>query len=221
MRDISAGFLAYSEGGNTIMHESITTPECLLEQARSGDTEAFGRLLTQYRNYMRLMARALVGTTLKLRLDSSDLVQEAFLEAHRDFPQFIGSNESELLAWLRQILARNIADSARHERAGLRDHRRQRSLESLLVQSGVSIQNALAATATTASAVAARREWAVLLADAIESLPADYREVIILRNLEGLKFDEVATRMVRSSGAVRMLWARAIERLSESLEGLK
>ena len=82
------------------------------------------------------------------------------------------------------------------------------------------MQEALAATATTASGVAARRERAVLLADALESLSADYREVVILRNLEGLKFNEVAARMGRSSGAVRMLWARAIERLSEVLEDL-
>jgi RNA polymerase sigma-70 factor, ECF subfamily len=203
------------------MLKSIEAPEFLLERARSGDREAFGQLLTQYHNYLRLMARALVGGTLKLRLDTSDLVQEAYLEAHRDFPQFLGSNEAELLSWLRRILARNIADSARHQEAGVRDHRRHRSLESLLEQSGLSVQGALAATATTASAVANRRERAVLLADAIEGLPADYREVVILRNLEGLKFEEVATRMARSSGAVRMLWARAIERLSESLEGLK
>lgn len=109
----------------------------------------------------------------------------------------------------------------RHQRAGLRDHRRQVSLESLLAQSSLSIQNALVGTATSASAVAARRESSVLLADAIESLPEDYREVVILRNLVGLKFDEVAARMARSSGAVRMLWARAIERLSETLEDLK
>ena len=203
------------------MLNSIETPEFLLERARSGDTEAFGQLLTQYHNYLRLMARALVGGTLKLRLDSSDLVQEAFLEAHRDFPRFLGSNEAELLSWLRRILAHNIADSVRHQQAGLRDHRRQQSLESMLEKSGLVVQDALAGTTTTASAVAARRERAVLVADAIENLPADYREVVILRNLEDLKFEEVATRMDRSSGAVRMLWARAIERLSEALEGLK
>jgi RNA polymerase sigma-70 factor, ECF subfamily len=202
------------------MLNPIQTPEYLLERARSGDKEAFGQLLTQYHNYMRLMARALAGTTLKLRVDSSDLVQEAFLEAHRDFVQFSGSTEAELLAWLRRILARNLADSARYQTAGLRDHRRQRSLEALLDQSSLAVQEALAATGTTASAVAARRERAVLLADALESLPEDYRDVVILRNLEGLKFSDVATRMGRSSGAVRMLWARAIERLSEALEGL-
>ncbi len=202
------------------MLNSIETPEFLLERARSGDTEAFGQLLTQYHNYLRLMARALVGGTLKLRLDSSDLVQEAFLEAHRDFPQFLGSSEAELLSWLRRILARNLADSARRQNAGLRDHRRDRSLETLLEHSSLSVQEALAATGTTASAVAAQRERAVMLADALESLPEDYRDVVVLRNLEGLKFSDVATRMGRSSGAVRMLWARAIERLSEALEGL-
>jgi RNA polymerase sigma-70 factor (ECF subfamily) len=202
------------------MLNPIRTPEYLLERAHAGDTEAFGQLLTQYHNYMRLMVRALAGTTLKLRVDASDLVQEACLEAHRDFPQFEGSSEAELLAWLRRILARNLADSARYQSAGIRDHRRQRSLELMLEQSSLSVQDALAATATTASAVAAQRERAVLLADALEGLPADYRDVVILRNLEGLKFSEVAARMGRSSGAVRMLWARAIEKLSETLEGL-
>ncbi len=197
------------------------TPEYLLERARSGDREAFGQLLSQYHNYLRLMARALVGTTLKLRLDASDLVQEACLEAHRDFAKFAGGTEAELLAWLRRILARNLADSARYQNAEMRDHRRARSLESMLERSSLAVQDALAATATTASAVAAQRERAVLLADALEDLPSDYRDVVILRNLEGLKFSDVAARMGRSSGAVRMLWARAIEKLSETLEGLE
>ena len=54
--------------------------------------------------------RSSIGTTLRLRLDPSDLVQETFLEAHRDFPRFTGPTERELLAWLRRILARNLVD---------------------------------------------------------------------------------------------------------------
>jgi RNA polymerase sigma-70 factor (ECF subfamily) len=201
------------------MFKISRTPEYLLERARSGDSEAFGQLLAQYENYLRLIARALSGAALRSRVDPSDLVQDAFLEAHRDFPVFTGATEGELLAWLRRILARNLADGARYQKAALRDHRRQKSLELLLEKSSDSLQQALAATASTASSVASRRERAVLLADALEALPHDYREVVILRNLEGLRFGEIATRMGRSSGAVRMLWARAIERLSESLEG--
>jgi RNA polymerase sigma-70 factor (ECF subfamily) len=201
------------------MLESIRSPEYLLERARAGETEAFGDLLAQYHNYLRLVARTLLGSTLSLRLDSSDLVQEAFLEAYRDFPRFAGSTEAELLAWLRRILARNLADRARYVKAEVRNHRRTQSLETLLEQASYSVEEALAANATSPSAAAARRERAVLLADALESLRADYREVVILRNLEGLEFSEVATRMGRSSGAIRMLWARAIERLSAALEG--
>ncbi len=200
------------------MAEASHTPEELLEQARAGDLEAFGELLAQYRNYTRLLARTLIGTNLRLRLDPSDLVQETFLEAHRDFPQFEGSTERELLAWLRRILARNLADQARHQKAGLRDYRRQESLEVVLERSGAQVQQALLATASSPSAAAARREQAVLLADALAGLPPDYREVIILRNLERLRFEEVAARMGRSPGAVRMLWTRALERLSTALE---
>jgi RNA polymerase sigma-70 factor (ECF subfamily) len=202
------------------MTEASRTPEELLEQARGGDHEAFGQLLAQYRNYTRLLARTLLGTALRLRLDPSDLVQETFLEAHRDFPRFSGATERELLAWLRQILARNLADQARRQKAGLRDYRRQESLEVILERSNLRMQEALAAAVSSPSAAAARREEAVLLANALADLPPDYREVIILRNLERLRFDQVAARMGRSPGAVRMLWTRALERLSGAMEGL-
>jgi RNA polymerase sigma-70 factor (ECF subfamily) len=202
------------------MPQASRTPEELLEQARAGDVEAFGELLALYRNYTRLLARTLLGTTLRLRLDPSDLVQETFLEAHRDFSRFAGSTERELLAWLRRILARNLADEARHQKAKLRDVRRQESLEVILERSGARMQRALVASVSSPSAAASQREQAVLLADALAGLPPDYREVIILRNLERRRFDEVAAQMGRSAGAVRMLWTRALERLSGALEGL-
>ncbi|OYW20140.1 MAG: hypothetical protein B7Z55_07720, partial [Planctomycetales bacterium 12-60-4] len=55
------------------------------------------------------------------------------------------------------------------------------------------------------------------LAEALDQLPEDYREIVILRSLQRLPFDEVATRMDRSRGACQMLWMRAVERLRESL----
>ena len=200
------------------MSQASETPEELLERARAGDLESFGQLLSQYRNYARLLARTLIGTTLRLRLDPSDLVQETFLEAHRDFPRFDGSTERELLAWLRRILARNLADQARRQKAGLRDIRRQVSLEAMLDRSSARMQQALMAVVSSPSAAAAQREQAVLLADALADLPPDYREVIILRNLERLRFEEVAARMGRSPGAVRMLWLRALARLRGELD---
>ena len=65
-------------------------PELLLDQARAGDAAALGRCLELYRNYLRLMARALISQPLRLRLDASDLVQETFLKAIVSSPAFLG-----------------------------------------------------------------------------------------------------------------------------------
>ena len=107
-------------------------PEHLLELARAGDDDALGRLLELYRNYLRLVARILIGQTLRVRLDASDLVQETFLKAAREFGQFLGSTEPELTAWLRQILVRTLANQAKHHRRQGRDYQRQESLEAML-----------------------------------------------------------------------------------------
>ena len=62
------------------------------------------------------------------------------------------------------------------------------------------------------------REQAVILANTLGQLPDDYREVILLRNLQGLAHEEVAQRMGRAVGAVRMLWVRALARLRQEVE---
>jgi RNA polymerase sigma-70 factor (ECF subfamily) len=195
-------------------------PEPLLERARAGDREALGRLLQMYDGYLRLLARALIGRALRAQLDASDLVQETYLKAHREFDQFRGGGEPELVGWLRRILVRSLANQARHHRAEARDLRRQESLEAALDRSSLAIQAALASpSAASPSRLAGRREEAVLLAAALERLPADYREVFVLRTLEHLAIEEVAARMGRSVNAVRKLWTRAMLALRREMEG--
>ena len=201
------------------MVTSEAVPDQLIAQARDGDEVALGRLLELYRNYLRLTARSLIGASLRVKLEPSDLVQETFLKAHREFAGFAGQSEPELVAWLRRILARTLADQVKHHRRKGRDLHRQESLECLLERSGLTIQNALASRGSSPSEGAVRREQAVLLANAVSELPPHYREVFILRTLEHVPFEEVAVRMDRTVGAVRMLWARALERLNVMLEG--
>ena len=193
-------------------------PDLLLAQARAGNVAALGRLLELYRNYLRLLARAMIGQALRVRLDASDLVQETFLKAHREFRQFMGSTEPELTAWLRQILVRTLANQARHHRRKGRDYHRDEPLEALLERSSIEAQRALAAPLSSPSSLVGRREQAVLLADALEKLPADYREIFLMRNLEHIPFEEIAVRTGRSPGAARMLWTRTIKKLSQLLE---
>jgi RNA polymerase sigma-70 factor (ECF subfamily) len=193
-------------------------PEQLLKQARGGSGPALGELLELYRNYLALLARLQIGRRLQGKVDPLDLVQETFLEAHRDFTQFRGTSEAELVSWLRQILARNLANLLRgYYGTQRRDVRLERDLAAELDQSSRALDRALLQQHSTPSEQAARREQAVLLADALGRLPKDYREVIILRHLEGLSFTEVARRMDRSLDSVEKLWARALARLRRAL----
>jgi RNA polymerase sigma-70 factor (ECF subfamily) len=200
------------------MTDSAAIPHLLLARARAGDETARGRLLEMYRNYLRLMARSLIGQALRVRLDASDLVQETFLKAHREFAQFLGATEPELVSWLRTILVNTLANQVKHHRRQGRDYHRQESLEVMLDRSSQALQQSLAAPLASPSSIAARREQAVLLADALAGLPDDYREVFVLRNLEHMPVEAIAARMGRSPNAVRKLWGRAMVALKKALE---
>jgi RNA polymerase sigma-70 factor (ECF subfamily) len=189
-------------------------PDKLVLQARAGSLGALGQLLELYRNYLHLLARLQIDRRLQGKVAPSDLVQETFLEAHRDFAQFRGNTERELMAWLRQILVTNFANLVRRYRGTRRrDLDLERDLAWELDRSSRALDGALLARENSPSQQAVRREQAVLLADALGRLPADYREAIILRHLEGLSFADAATRMGRSVESVKKLWARALGRL--------
>lgn len=199
---------------------SSNDPGCeeLLAQARSGDDDALGWLLERFRAYLTLLARLQVGRRLQGKADPADVVQETFLEAARHFGQFRGQSEPEFTAWLRQILAGRMSHLVRHYYGTqARDVRLERVLGEELDESSRAIDGALIAGHSTPSQLASRREQAVLLADALGRLPADYREVIILRHLEGLTFPEVASQMGRSLDSVEKLWVRALPKLRRAL----
>src|SRR5438067_11423777 len=171
-------------------------PEQLLCLARAGSGPALGQLWELYRNYLSLLARLQIGRRLQGKVDASDLVQETFLRAHRDFAQFRGNSEEELLSWLRQILSARLSDLIRHYvGAKRRDVRLERELGVELDESSRVLDQGLVAPHSSPSQQAARREQAVLLADALGQLPEDYREVIILRQMEGLSFPDGASRL--------------------------
>ena len=189
----------------------------LISSARHGDRSSIGRLLQQYRNYLTVLAATQIEHRLQPRVSPSDVVQETMLRATQNFGQFRGTTEPELLAWLRQILVNNLAKFVeQHMLAARRDVRREVSIERLgnrLEQSTVQLAALLPTDSKSPSMAVQQREEAVLLADRLAELPADYREVLVLRNLQGLPFEEISQRINRSVGATRMLWLRAIDKL--------
>ncbi len=202
------------------MSRSGQAVECLLPLARGGHADALGQLLERYRNYLELLARLQIGRRLQSKVDAADLVQETFLDAHAAFGEFRGTTERELVAWLRQVLAYNLASLVRHYcGTRRRDVGLERELVRELDESSLALDQGLIAASSSPSQQAVRREQAVLLADALGRLPADYREVIILRQLEGLSFPEVARHMNRSQDSVKKLWVRGLARLRGALGG--
>lgn len=190
-----------------------------LDGLRRGEPAALEVLARRYRSWLGLLARLQVESHLQGKFDASDLVQQTMLAACRDAQAFRGTSEVELLAWLRQILAHVLAHEIRRYRG---TQQRQVDLEIALEQelgaSSRRLNEILAAPDSSPSEQAMRHEAEVRLADVLASLPDDHREVILLRNMEGLPHEEVARRMDRSVGAVRMLWVRALTRLREELK---
>src|SRR5262245_25719741 len=169
----------------------------LIRRCRKGEAPAREQLFDRYRHYLQALARAQLGRHLRTKCDPSDIVQQTLLEAYRDFGEFQGCREAELLAWLRRILAHNLFNEARHFAAQQRDAAREVSLEQMQAgvdQSSLALGNCLAADTPSPSADAVQRESAVQLADALARLPDDYRQVLMLRGFEELPAEEVAPR---------------------------
>ena len=201
--------------------EAALEPDDLMRLARAGNVPARGQMLELYRNYLTLLARLQINRRLQSKVDATDLVQETFLKAHRHFGQFRGHSEAELAGWLRQILLLNVANLVRHYYGTQgRDIRLECALAEEPERSSQAWDRGFLAKQSSPSQRAARREEAVLLADALAKLPADYAELIVLRHLQGLPFAEVARRMGRSVDSVEKLWVRALARLRQLLGGV-
>src|SRR5437764_161055 len=154
-------------------------PEQLLQEARAGDADTLGQLLELYRRYVALLARVQIGKRLRGKVDASDIVQETFLDAHRNFAHFRGASEAQLVHWLRQILAAKLADLLRrYLGAQARDVRLEREIEDAFEHSSVLLDRGLVAPQSSPSQQVVRREQAVLLADALAQLNDDYREAL-------------------------------------------
>ena len=186
----------------------------LLDAARAGDAAARERILSRYQAWLRILAKIQLNGDFRGKFDASDIAQQTLLEACRDLEQFRGGTESEFLAWLRQILAHVLSHEIRRYRGTRqREIGREVSVEQSLAQSSQRLGNMLAVSASSPSQQAMRHEQEIMLAEVLARLPDDYRDVLILRNLEGLSHEEVAERMGRGVGAVRTLWVRALARL--------
>jgi RNA polymerase sigma-70 factor (ECF subfamily) len=173
----------------------------------------------QYRSYLYLLARSHIGARYQARIDPSDIVQQSLLDAHQKQAQFRGKTDAELLGWLKQILANNLADAVRGLARAKRDVRREQPLDEQVGDSFTRVEGWLAAVQSSPSQQVVRAEELVRLTNALTSLPEAQREAIVLHHLQGLALAEVGQALEKSPAAVAGLLHRGLKRLRELLSG--
>jgi RNA polymerase sigma-70 factor, ECF subfamily len=190
----------------------------LLAAAHGGSREALGRALEGCRRYLLAIAERQLDPELRSKGGASDLVQETFLEAQRNFARFQGSSPDELRAWLRQVLLCNVGTFTRRYRyTTKRSVGREVALAA--EDSSADVGPDLAGSTLTPSGVAIENEQTAALRRALERLPEDYRRVVVLRFEENRSFEEIGRLTDRSAEAARKIWSRAVERLRQEWEG--
>jgi RNA polymerase sigma-70 factor (ECF subfamily) len=174
--------------------------------------------LERYRQLLRLQVRRLqLDPRLQRRFDSSDLVQETLLNAHAQLDRFRGQTEAELVRWLQEVLAHTVADQVRNARAQKRDVALEQSLQAVLAESSAQLEAFLASGQPSPGEQAERHELLLRLADALERLPEDQREVVILRDLQGASVGAIAAQLGRTRKSVAGLLLRGRGKLRELL----
>ena len=188
-----------------------------LGQAREGSSEALSGLLGRYRNLLLWTAIQSMNSDLLTKAGASDVVQETMLEAVRDFANFCGSSDEQWQAWLRQILANNLANFDRqYQQTSKRAMGREQSIDD---QSAVRRDaESIVQREPMPDVQVIEKERAEAVRSAMVSLPEDYREILNLRYQNQLGFAEIAVRMSRSENAARKLWARALHSLQSQMD---
>jgi RNA polymerase sigma-70 factor (ECF subfamily) len=190
----------------------------VLAAARAGSREAIGQSLESCRRYLLRVADGRLDADLASKGGASDLVQETFLEAQRDFGRFQGSSVEELRAWLRQILLYNVGAFTRRFRGTeMRTVAREVSLQA--DGSSSRPNEGPAESALSPSGVAIEHEETLALHRAVERLPDEDRRVVLLRLEDEQTFEEIGRLTGRSEDAARHVWARAMVRLRREMEG--
>jgi RNA polymerase sigma-70 factor, ECF subfamily len=188
--------------------------ESEMVQPLSNDHQA----LEKYRAYLHLLATLQLDRRLQAKVEASDIVQQTLVQAIGGWDQFRGQSEGQTAAWLRKILAHQLANAFRDLKRRKRDVRRERSIEGSLEQSASRLQSWLAADQTSPSQRAIASEQAIELANALAELPEAQWRAVTLHHFEGWTLEQVAEHLRRSPVAVAGLIKRGLATLRQHFQ---
>jgi RNA polymerase sigma-70 factor, ECF subfamily len=187
----------------------------LLQRASEGDGDACEQLLARHRPELHAFVELRLDARLRTRLDASDVVQEAQLEALRRFPDYVKRRPMPFLHWLRKTAyERLLMLRRRHLGAARRTVAREQTLPD---RSSLALAQHLFAQGSTPSQQLAQEELARRVQDALGQLSESDRDLLLMRNYDGLSYEEVAHIMGTTSAAARQRHGRALIRLHRLL----
>jgi RNA polymerase sigma-70 factor (ECF subfamily) len=179
--------------------------------------ESTDQVLERYRAYLDCLTCIQLDPRLWRRFGWSDIVNHTLLEAYRDLAKLRALDESDRNRLLQRMLLHNLLDRIEHERAEMRDYRREASLDEALTGSSANLQKWLAADSEGPEGRADADERGARLADALSQLPQREREALILQKYHGWSLAQIAEHLGCSTGAVAGLHARGLKRLRQLL----
>lgn len=192
----------------------------LVALAKEGDQAALERLCKAYNERVLRIIRMRMGLELRTKLESMDLVQDAFIAALRGLENFTYRNEGDFLRWISKIAENRLRDNLDKFHADKRDIRK----ETPLMRNRDATRESLAQSffgpidSMTPSVIMSKRENLDKLEKAMDGLKPEYREVIVLTKIEGFSYKEAGERLGKNPDAVRMLLSRAMAALSKGFE---
>jgi RNA polymerase sigma-70 factor, ECF subfamily len=192
------------------------TVEHLLERAGAGDRPAFDRLFELHRSSLRRLVSIRIDPRLRPRLDPSDIVQETHMVAYRRFQDYLKRRPMPFRLWLRKTAQQQLCDAQRTH-----IERRRRSLlreEAGLSQSSRMVAQGLLVAHSSPSERLQRREQQRRVANAVSSLSELDREIVIMRNVEGLTFEEISQVLDLQAPTLRQRYGRALLKLRAKLK---
>ncbi|MBI2387690.1 MAG: sigma-70 family RNA polymerase sigma factor [Elusimicrobia bacterium] len=185
----------------------------LIRQAKAGDAEALNALFDRYSARVLQIVRLRLGPSLRAKLESQDIVQDAFTRAVNGFDHFELRHEGAFIHWLGELVRNAINDRYDQFRAQKRDMRQENPIEAN-ERTDSSRDFSLPGDDPTPSRVLENREDVLRLSAAMDKLSQDARDVIVFRDLEELSFAEIGRLTGRSEDAARMYYSRSKAQLA-------
>jgi len=187
----------------------------LVALAKKGDETALNQLYSVYGERVRRIIRLRLDKKIRPKLDSIDVVQDALILALEGLENFTYKNEGDFLRWLSTIAENKLHDIEDKFHTDKRDVHKEIpfKIEGRSTMNG-SVGAAGPMRTTTPSVIVCRKEALDKLEQALDKLRPEYKQVIVLKKIEGLSHAEIAKRLGKNTGAVRMLLARAMAALT-------